>query len=98
MMMETTPYVAVLAMPVSEERDHIKGPPDAPATLVEYGDYECPFCGAAHRSVTAVQAVLGDSLRFVFRNFPITTAHPQRSASGGGGRSRGSAGEVLGDA
>jgi protein-disulfide isomerase len=76
MMMETTPYVAVLALPVSEERDHIQGPPDAPTTLVEYGDYECPFCGAALRSVKAVQAIMGDSLRFVFRNFPITTAHP----------------------
>jgi protein-disulfide isomerase len=76
MMMETTPYVAVLALPVSEERDHIQGPPNAPATLVEYGDYECPFCGAAHRSVKAVQEVMGDSMRFVFRNFPITTAHP----------------------
>jgi protein-disulfide isomerase len=76
MMMETTPYVAVLALPVSEERDHIQGSPNAPATLVEYGDYECPFCGAAHRSVKAVQEVMGDSMRFVFRNFPITTAHP----------------------
>ena len=76
MMMETTPYVAVLALPVSDERDHVQGPPDAPATLVEYGDYECPFCGAAYRSVKAVQDVMGDSLRFAFRNFPITTAHP----------------------
>jgi protein-disulfide isomerase len=76
MMMETTPYVAVLALPVSEERDHIQGPPHAPATLVEYGDYECPFCGAAYRSVKAVQSVMGDAMRFVFRNFPITTAHP----------------------
>jgi protein-disulfide isomerase len=63
-------------MPVDESRDHVQGPAEAPVTLVEYGDYECPYCGAAYPIVKEVQARLGDRLRFVFRNFPITTSHP----------------------
>jgi protein-disulfide isomerase len=74
--MSTTEWEAVLATPVSEERDHIQGPPDAPVTLLEYGDYECPYCGAAYPIIKDVQARMGDRLRFVFRNFPITTSHP----------------------
>jgi protein-disulfide isomerase len=64
-----------LTLPVSE-RDHVQGPSDAPVTLVEYGDYECPFCGAAHPEVKALQSRLGERLRFVFRNFPLTRMHP----------------------
>ena len=56
--------------------DHVQGPADAPVTLVEYGDYECPYCGMAFPVVKRVQARLGDRLRFVFRNFPLTQAHP----------------------
>ncbi|HKB20182.1 MAG TPA: DsbA family protein [Gaiellaceae bacterium] len=70
-----TQWEPVLTVPVSE-RDHIQGPDDAPATLLEYGDYECPFCGAAYPIIKEVQTQLGERLRFVFRNFPITTAHP----------------------
>src|SRR4051794_16716388 len=66
---------AHLILPVGE-RDHIQGPADAPVTLVEYGDYECPYCGQAYPIVKDVQARLGDRLRFVFRNFPISTSHP----------------------
>jgi len=57
-------------------QDHVQGNPDAPIELVEYGDFECPFCGQAYDSVKAVQAALGDDLRFVFRNFPLAQAHP----------------------
>ena len=64
-----------LAIPVND-KDHAQGPADAPVTLVEYGDYECPYCGAAYPIVREVQARLGERLRFVFRNFPITTSHP----------------------
>jgi protein-disulfide isomerase len=71
-----TEYPAELTLPVDEERDHIQGSREAPVTLVEYGDYECPYCGAAYPIVKEVQARLGDRLRFVFRNFPITTSHP----------------------
>ena len=74
--MSTTQWEAVLTTPVSEDRDHIQGPADAPATLLEYGDYECPYCGAAYPTIKEVQARMGDGLRFVFRNFPITTSHP----------------------
>jgi len=63
-------------MPVTEDRDHIQGPADAPATLVQYGDYECPYCGAAYPIIKEVQARMGERLRFVFRNFPISTSHP----------------------
>jgi len=62
-------------LPVGE-RDHIQGPPDAQVTLVEYGDYECPFCGQAYPIIKAVQGHLGHRLRFVFRNFPLTEMHP----------------------
>jgi protein-disulfide isomerase len=74
--MSTTEWEAVLTMPVSEDRDHIQGPADAAATLVEYGDYECPYCGAAYPIIKQVQARMDKRLRFVFRNFPITTSHP----------------------
>ena len=71
-----TEFSAELVLPVDDERDHIQGSPNAEATLVEYGDYECPYCGAAYPIVKEVQARMGDRLRFVFRNFPITTSHP----------------------
>ena len=58
------------------ERDHAEGPADAPVTLVEYGDYQCPFCGAAYPVVKLLQETLGKKMRFVFRNFPLTEAHP----------------------
>jgi protein-disulfide isomerase len=62
--------------PSVSDRDHIAGPDDAPVTLVEYGDYECPYCGMAHPVVKRAQKELGKQLRFVFRNFPLSEAHP----------------------
>ena len=73
--MSATQWEGVLTVPVSEQRDHIQGPGDATVTLVEYGDYQCPYCGTAYPIIKAVQARMGERLRFVFRNFPITTAH-----------------------
>ncbi|MBV8546151.1 MAG: thioredoxin domain-containing protein [Acidobacteria bacterium] len=67
--------MAQLVQPVTEE-DHIAGPVNAPLTLVEYGDFECPHCGAAHPVVKEIQQLLGDTLRFVFRQFPLTQIHP----------------------
>src|SRR5580765_3448668 len=67
--------VARLTMPVGT-RDHAQGPADAPVTLVEYGDYECPHCGRAHPIVKEVQRRLGSKLRFVFRHFPLKEIHP----------------------
>jgi protein-disulfide isomerase len=74
--MSTTEWDAALTTPVAEDRDHIQGPADAAVTLVQYGDYECPYCGAAYPIIKEVQARMGERLRFVFRNFPITTSHP----------------------
>ena len=74
--MSTTQWGAALTMPVTEDRDHIQGPAETAVTLVEYGDYECPYCGAAYPIVKEIQSRLGENLRFVFRNFPITTSHP----------------------
>lgn len=67
--------VARLTMPVGA-RDHAQGRADAPVTLVEYGDYECPHCGRAYPIVKDVQRRLGAKLRFVFRNFPLNESHP----------------------
>jgi protein-disulfide isomerase len=57
-------------------QDHVDGPKDAAISLVEYGDFECPYCAKAYASVKQVKQVLGDRLLFVFRNFPLTHLHP----------------------
>ena len=74
--MNATQWEPRLTHPVSEERDHIQGPADARVTLVQYGDFECPYCGAAYPILKQIQDRLGSGLRFVFRHFPITTSHP----------------------
>jgi protein-disulfide isomerase len=74
--MRATRWESMLTLPVSEDRDHTQGSADARVTLVEYGDYECPYCGEAYPIVKDIQARMGERLRFVFRNFPITTSHP----------------------
>jgi len=71
----TPTAIAKLKPPVGAN-DHVQGPAHAPATLVEYGDYECPYCGEAYPVVKALQERLGNQLRFVFRNFPLSEAHP----------------------
>jgi protein-disulfide isomerase len=71
----TNPSAHTLTMPISP-RDHTRGSLDAPLQLVEYGDYECPFCGMAHPVVEEVERVLSDRLCFAFRHFPIVNAHP----------------------
>ncbi|MGA2583278.1 MAG: thioredoxin domain-containing protein [Tepidisphaeraceae bacterium] len=65
-----------LSMPVSDRRDHIQGPATAAVTLVEYGDYQCPYCGEAYGVLKKLMPKLGDSARLVFRNFPLTQIHP----------------------
>lgn len=65
-----------LSLPVSESRDHIQGPATAAVTLVEYGDYECPYCAQAYLIVKEVQERLGNKLRFVFRNYPLSKLRP----------------------
>lgn len=73
--MKAQPGQPTLTPPVGAD-DHAQGPADAPVTLVEYGDYECPHCGRAYPIVKDVQARLGDRLRFVYRNFPLAQSHP----------------------
>jgi CRP-like cAMP-binding protein len=66
----------LLDPPVDPDRDHVRGPLDAPLTLVEYGDFECPFCGRATGAVDQLRERFGDRLRYVFRHVPLTDVHP----------------------
>jgi protein-disulfide isomerase len=62
--------------PPLADRDHVLGPADAPASLVEYGDFECPYCGSAYPIVASILQRMGDSIRFAYRHFPLTQVHP----------------------
>jgi Na+/H+ antiporter NhaA len=64
-----------LAEDVDPERDHIRGAPDAPVTLVEYGDYECPYCGQAEVAIRELLDSFGDDLRYVWRHLPLNDVH-----------------------
>ena len=90
--MKLEQHRSTLAVPVSE-RDHAQGPADAPVTLVEYGDYECPYCGKAHPIVKRIQQRMGDRLRFVFRNFPLNTIHAHASVAAQAAESAGAQGK-----
>jgi protein-disulfide isomerase len=89
MRMESTPQLIV---PVSD-RDHMKGPRNAPVRLVEYGDYECPDCGQAYWLLKKIEETLGDLLCFVFRNFPLTSAHPHAEHAAEAAEAAGSQGK-----
>jgi len=65
-----------LIVPVKRDHDHIQGPVNAPISLVEYGDYECPYTGHAFPIVKEITRRLGDTICFVFRNFPLNEIHP----------------------
>ncbi len=65
-----------LLRPVDPERDHIRGRVDAPFTLVEYADFECPFCSKATGSIAELRKRLGDDLRYVYRHLPLEHVHP----------------------
>ena len=71
----TSEVIVDLAVPVDPDRDHIRGPMSAPVTVVEYGDFECPYCGRAEPSVRALLADFGD-VRYVWRHLPLTDVHP----------------------
>ncbi|MGI9207802.1 MAG: Na+/H+ antiporter NhaA, partial [Rhodococcus sp. (in: high G+C Gram-positive bacteria)] len=66
----------VLLRPVDPSRDHVRGPENAPLTLVEYADFECPFCTRATGGIQEVRTHFGDDLRYVFRHFPLDAVHP----------------------
>jgi Na+/H+ antiporter NhaA len=72
----TTELIVDLAAPVEPDRDKVRGPLDAPVTLVEYGDFECPYCGQAESVVRDLLADFGD-VRYVWRHMPLTDVHPQ---------------------
>jgi Na+/H+ antiporter NhaA len=69
-----------LAVPVDPERDHVRGPDEAPVTLVEYGDFECPYCGRAEPVIRELLAGYGD-LRYVWRHLPLTDVHTHALAA-----------------
>jgi protein-disulfide isomerase len=78
---------------VDDDRDHVAGPASAPVTLVEYGDYQCPYCGMAYPIVKSLQQALGDELRFVFRNFPLRDSHPHAEHAAEAAESAGAQGK-----
>jgi protein-disulfide isomerase len=72
----TAPLIEELSEPVNPERDHIRGPDEALVTLVEYGDYECPYCGRAEPIVRELLAAFRQDLRYVYRHLPLEDVHP----------------------
>lgn len=66
----------LLTEPVTLHRDHIRGTIDAPVMLLEYGDFECPFCARAYEVVKAIEAQMGNQICFAFRHFPLSSVHP----------------------
>ena len=72
--------MSTLSPPISE-RDHVAGPAEARVTLVEYGDFECPHCGAMHPIIMAARKAFGGNLRFAFRHFPLRASHPHALAA-----------------
>jgi protein-disulfide isomerase len=87
-----TSMKAKLTVPVTA-RDHVQGPADAPVTLVEYGDFECPYCAAAHVIIKKVQEIMSDQLRFAFRHFPLTQIHPHAEAAAEASEAAGAQGQ-----
>jgi len=81
-----------LVLPVSE-RDHFRGNLEAPITLLEYGDYECPDCFHAAPIVNELRRDFGDRLRFVFQHFPNSTIHPHASVAAQGAEAAGAQGK-----
>jgi protein-disulfide isomerase len=71
-----TPRLAPRLHSSVRANDHVLGPETAPVTMVEYGDFECPHCRAAHPVVAALHRHLGDKMRFVYRHFPLSEIHP----------------------
>jgi Na+/H+ antiporter NhaA len=66
-----------LAEDVDPERDHIRGPDDAPVTLLEYGDFECPYCGQAEQAIRELLVSAGTDVRYVWRQLPLNDVHPR---------------------
>ena len=78
------------------KRDHISGSAAGSIKLLEYGDYECPFCGDAHPIVKEIQRRLGDDLLFAFRHFPLTNIHPHAEHAAESAEAAGAQGNFWG--
>jgi Na+/H+ antiporter NhaA len=89
----TAEQVTDLAVPVDPKRDHVRGPMKAPVTLVEYGDFECPYCGQAESVVRELLAGTGD-LRYVFRHLPLTDVHQHAQLAAEGAEAAGRQGDT----
>jgi Na+/H+ antiporter NhaA len=81
-----------LAVPVDPRRDHTRGPAKAPVTVVEYGDFECPYCGQAESAVRELLADYGD-VRYVWRHLPLSEVHPHAQLAAEGAEAAGRQGE-----
>lgn len=71
-----SPVIVDLLDPIDDDHDHLRGPALAPVTVVEYGDFECPYCGRAESVVRELLAERGD-VRYVWRHLPLTDVHPR---------------------
>jgi Na+/H+ antiporter NhaA len=82
LLLGTSESIVDLSHPVTPDRDHMRGPEEALVTVVEYGDFECPYCGQAEPVVRELLADFGDDVRYVWRHLPLTDVHPhaQRAA------------------
>jgi protein-disulfide isomerase len=85
-------YAPTLTPPIGD-RDHVIGPARAPVTLVEYGDYECPYCGMAHPVVKELRRRVANGMRFAFRHFPLTRIHPHAERAAEAAEAAGAQGE-----
>ena len=92
----TSERLVDLAVPVDSRRDHVRGSDDAPVTLVEYGDFECPYCGAPAGGTRVVEE-FGDDLRYVFRHLPLADVHPHAQLAAEAAEAAAAQG-ILGDA
>jgi Na+:H+ antiporter, NhaA family len=73
--------VATLSPPVDPARDHVRGAREAPVTLVEYADFQCPYCGDVYPIVHELLERFGDRLRFVYRHMPLRDLHPRAQSA-----------------
>jgi Na+/H+ antiporter NhaA len=76
-LLRTDAAILDLARDVDPDRDHIRGPEEAPVTLLEYGDFECPYCGQAESVIRELLASSGEDLRYVWRHLPLNDVHPR---------------------
>jgi protein-disulfide isomerase len=74
-LLRTAEDMVDLSEDVDPERDHIRGPDAAPVTLIEYGDYQCPYCGQAEEVIRELLDEFGDELRYVWRHLPLNDVH-----------------------